>query len=547
MKKATQSLFDHLCLYTPEHSKRKPYRSTQIIATISRTATKDEISQLVAAGMNIARFDAPNGKDDFKEIEQSLGLLREAVDEYNEKRIKNSDKQNAKIGSDQENPDKCPTVHVASALDLKGSYIETGTFEQGNQPAPVPNQGIRASQAVPDPNAQPPRRSTVTNAGRASVYDQAWNFQLVTGETINLTNNKDYSTEMNKDWLYIEYKDLLNLQPGQLVIVNKSVKLKVESVKEADKAVNCQIEQGGELDPAGKMEVNIPGARIGSMATKEMAIPAIQFCVDQDIDILIAPINSPEDFGMLRCSLNDMKKPIKVIAKVEAEEAVQKVDKIIERADGVIVSRSRLGRNISPEQVVVYQKNIIAKCLKAGISSIVAGHVLKSVENGKAGGTRAEIADVVNSVLDGVDCVMLDEKVSTQNCIETLQNTIMEAEDMINYRRWFYDLLTQVSIPPSPVLKADDPKSHGFTNVIAISAVTAATVNAANAIIVLTETGKTVRMISKYRPECPIIAVAATPAIARQCLLSRGVFSITAEGELKLNFFIFGFYKRFLH
>lgn len=480
MKKATLSTFDHLLQYSPTTSQHKPFRATQIIATIRDNVSKDDIILMIQGGMAIARFDASTkeGKDGLKTIETSLETFREAVKEYNDKRRKEALK---------ENPEgKCRDVLVATALDLKGSYIETGPF----------------------------RKDTT----------------LVQGNTVKITNDRTVEDNSDDQCIFINHPIVMSLKPDQLVVINEHVKLRVDKIDSSnDDYMICRVEKGGNLNFNQKVEVNIPSV-IADLEGSETTITAINFCFKNGIDMLIAPINDPNAFKIIKCTAEAKDgKTLKVIAKLEGAAAVQNADKIIERADGVMISRGRLSRNISPEQVIVYQKQIIAKCLKAGIPSIVASDLLKAMECAKNEPTNAEIADIVNIVVDGADCVVLEDGVSDVECIEVLRNTIMETEDMMNYRRVFLELLTQVAIPSNAI-------SGCFTNGIAISACLAATVNAASAIIVLTETGKTVRMISKYRPECPIIAVTSSPAAARQCLMYRGVISIHIEGWFELCF-----------
>lgn len=484
MKKAQLSSFDHLLMYSPSSAKRKQFRTTQIIATVEAATAKEEIVSLIEAGMNIARFDGSKGKDDFKNIEAALIVFREAVIEYNEKRRLNNEKQNARLAIGDEGIEDCANVHVASAFDLKGSFYETGLFPQ--------------------------------------------EVSLNKGGSVNLTTNIAYDENSNEQWIFVNYPKLLLLNIDQVIIVSEKIKLRVENVDEANLAVNCRVLNSGVMSTDVRHEVNLPGVNVDLDCVSGAVIPAINFCKKNNVDILIVPIHDSNSSKIIKYSVNPngAAKALKVIAKLEGQEAVRQIDKIIERADGVMLSRSRLGRNMSPEQVIVYQKSIIAKCLKAGVPSIIACDILNSMKSSGGEGTRAEIADIVNMVLDGTDCVMLEKGVSTKDCIEVMQNTIMEAEDMINYRRLNWELLTQVAVPAVPLIP------DNITNSIAIAACTAAMVNKANAIIVLTETGKSVNMISKYRPECPIIAVAKTPDVARQCLLYRGVFSINHEGEI---------------
>lgn len=480
MKKANLSSYDHLLMYTPSNSKRKSYRSTQIIAAVQENATKEEIVKMIEAGMNIACFKVEKGKSE-KSIEPTLKVLKEAVTEYNQTRCKEAEKQ-AKMGG-KIAPGECLNVHVATALDVIGSSIETGTFGQ--------------------------------------------TCQLNGGIEVNLTSDSAQEANSNDQCIYVNYPDLTSLPPNQSIIINGEIKLEVARVDDQGDFVTCTIIKGGELKAGEAFEVNIPGIKVDLSGAADDVSKLAAFCKKNEIDMIFTPINNPSAFKKMKCLANSEDSPqvLKVIAKLEGQEAVQNVDKIIENADGVMVSRGRLGRSLqSPEQVIIYQKNIIAKCLKAGVPSIVANDMLKSMQNnGEA--TRAELSDAVNAVLDGADCTMLDENVSTEAAIQTMCNIVMEAEDMINFRRLHRELLTHVSVPPSPIT------SYDFTDAIAISACTAAMVNAANAIIVLTDSGKSVRKISKYRPECPIVAVARTPAVARQCLLSRGVFSIVSGGK----------------
>jgi pyruvate kinase len=479
MKKANLSMYDHLLMYTP-NSKRKPYRSTQIVAALNPNVTKEEVVKMIEAGMNIASFEVGKDKTE-KTIEPTLKLLKEAVVEYNEIRCKEAEKQ-AKMGG-KVIPGECLSVHVATALDIKGSSVETGIFAAA--------------------------------------------CQLTDGQEVNLTNDAQQEAASNDQCIYVNYPDLTSLLPAQVIIINGVIKLELARIDDAGDFVTCTIIKGGELKDGEAFEVSIPGVKVEMSGAADDVSKLAAFCKKNDIDMIFTPINNPSAFKKMKCLANadDSSQVLKVIAKLEGQEAVLNVDKIIEQADGVMVSRGRLGRSLqSPEQVIIYQKNILAKCIKAGIPSIVANDILKSMQ-GDGEATRAEMADIVNAVLDGADCTMLDENVSTESAIETMRNIIMEAEDMVNHRSLFRELLNQVSIPPSPIT------TYNFTDVIAISACTAAMVNAASAIVVLTETGKSVQMISKYRPECPIIAVTRSPAVARQCLLSRGVFSIVFGGK----------------
>lgn len=464
-------MYDHLLMYAPSNSKRKPYRSTQIIATVPNTVTdKDKILDMIEAGMNIASFPVDKQNDE-KTVLKTLGTLREAVKDYNESRKQEAEQQEKQSGMVVPNI----PVHVATALDIQAEPILTGKFQS------------------------------------ESVFNAT--------QRIKLTNdivNRDASTSA---CVYIEYADLTALPIGQtVIIVADKGKIRIHVDKAAADGLEGSIENDGIAKQGAEYKVYFPGAKLklpGANMSKYC-----DFCKKNKIDMIFVPINTPSIFKQIACMANadNSAVKLKVIAKLEGQEAVVSIDKILEHANGVMLSRRNLGEAIkSPEQVIVYQKNVIAKCLRAGIPSIVANDVLKSMEVAGGEPSRAEFADVVNAVLDGSDCIMLDEKTSTKEAINTMCSVILEAEDMINYRRLYRELISQVSIPPT---------TYDFTETIAIAACTAAMVNASNAIIVLTDNGKAVRRVAKYRPECPIIAVTKKEEVARQCLMSRGVFSI---------------------
>lgn len=477
-----QTAFNHRLNFSSASSKRKQFRATKIISTIKYDKSREEIVELIDAGMNIARFDGSKCRGDFKNIEVSLEVFRKALNEYNENRRKVVVNKEAKLSVEERMGD-FSSVFVATALEINGLFYETGLFQ----------------------------------------VDTSFN----AGGSVNLTTNVEFDECSDKQWIYVNFSKLLQMSVSQIIIIGMTMKLKVISVDEANLAVKCLIMNGGVMTAGVRHEVNIPGVKIELPSVSEDILSAITFCKRNDVDILIVTTNDPNVIKTIRLSLVSDKatNALKLIAKIEDQEAVNNIDGIIEGADGVMLCRSRLGRNISPEQVIMLQKKIIAKCLEAGVSSIVSSDILESMKNEDSKATRAEIVDIVNIVLDGVDCIMLEENLSTETCTKVLRDTIKEAEDMISHRRLSCKILQPVL---QPLISCD------FLYSIAFAACTAAIANEADAIIVLTDTGKIVEIISRYRPEFPIIAVAKTPGVARKCLLYRGVFPINFEGRFAI-------------
>jgi pyruvate kinase len=240
--------------------------------------------------------------------------------------------------------------------------------------------------------------------------------------------------------------------------------------------------------------------------------------------MIFAAISDHFAFETVKCHLKteNQEHSIALVAKIETQASYDNIDKFIEHADGILIARYRLGLNTSTEKAVAAQKCIIAKCLKAGIPSIVSSQMLKIMSESGNEPTSAEISDIFNATIDGCDCTMLET--DSIRCIQKMQDTLLESEQMINHRRWFSDLLVQVAVPCDT------------SNSIAVSACMSAMVSNASAIIVLTLCGKIARLIAKYRPECPIIVVTPNDSTARQCLLLRGVSSICLKREKILLF-----------
>lgn len=339
---------------------------------------------------------------------------------------------------------------------------------------------------------------------------------------MNITNDPDYMEECDADWIYINYPKLTELDLHQVIFIDDMIKLAVESVNANEAVVTCRILKGGFLTKHF-MDVLIPGVKLNFPAVDTKFIDFLEFAKRNQVDMILASINDHFAFETIKCNLKSegQEHNIALVAKIETQAGYDSLERFLEHADGILISRYKMGLNMSTEKAIAAQKCMIAKCLKAGIPSIVSSNMLKKMSESVDEPSSAEISDIFNATIDGCDCVMLES--DSIRCVQKMQDTILESEQMINHRRWFRDLLTQVPIPSD------------ISNSVAVSACIAALVSNASAIIVYTMQGDIVKQIAKYRPECPIVFVTSNDFTARQCLLLRGVSSIYVKGERVKN------------
>lgn len=304
------------------------------------------------------------------------------------------------------------------------------------------------------------------------------------------------------------YKDV---KPGSKILINDGlVELKVTDIFEKD--IHCTVLNGGII--GNNKGINIPETDTNLPSLTEQDIKDIIFGIENDFDFIAASfVRKASDVMEIRKILEKNNgEHINIIAKIENRQGVNNIDEILKISDGVMVARGDLGVEIPTEEVPIVQKEIIKKCYQSGKPVITATQMLDSmIRNPRP--TRAEASDVANAIYDGTSAVMLSgETAAGKYPVESLKTMIKiseEAEKSIDYWGRFK--------------KREFDVNSSVTNAISHSTCATAYELNASAIITVTHSGHTARMISRFRPATPIIATTVYPKVYRQLSLSWGV------------------------
>ncbi|ROT36308.1 pyruvate kinase [Sodiomyces alkalinus F11] len=335
------------------------------------------------------------------------------------------------------------------------------------------------------------------------------------GKVLNITTDEQYATSCDTDNMYVDYANITKvIEPGRVIYVDDGVlAFEVLSIKD-EKTVEVRARNNGFI--SSRKGVNLPNTDVDLPALSEKDKADLRFGVKNNVDMVFASfIRRGQDIKDIRAILGEEGKHIQVIAKIENRQGLNNFPEILAETDGVMVARGDLGIEIPAAEVFAAQKKLIAMCNMAGKPVICATQMLESmIKNPRP--TRAEISDVGNAITDGADCVMLSGETAKgsypSEAVKEMHETCLKAENTIPYVAHFEEMCTLIRRPVSVVESC------------AMAAVRASLDLNAGGIIVLSTSGDSARLLSKYRPVCPIFMVTRNGPASRYAHLYRGVY-----------------------
>lgn len=336
----------------------------------------------------------------------------------------------------------------------------------------------------------------------------------------------------NQERVAVSYKNLHNdLEVGNKIYVNNGlVHFVVEKIEGHD--IICKVTAGGEL--SNRKSMSFPGKVLKQVYLSEADKADLLFGIEQDVDFVACSfVSRKQDLDDVRAFLDahTTDDNISLIAKIENQHGVDNIDEICQACDGIMIGRGDMGVEIPFEELPKIQKQLITQCRLLGKRVITATEMLESmIYNPRP--TRAEISDVANAVYDGTSAIMLSAETAAGKypvlAVETMAKIAETTEKNINYRKRFFN--TEFKIQNSV-----DAVSHATCS-MAINL-------DARAIVVCSLSGRTARMVSRFRPPVDIIGICVDQKSVRKLSLSWGVTPVLGEAVPTTDVLFYSAYK----
>ena len=343
------------------------------------------------------------------------------------------------------------------------------------------------------------------------------NIELQVGQLFTLTTQEIDGTE---EKVTITYKNLYkDVVPGNSILIDDGL-IEMEVLEIRGEDILCTVINGGVI--SNRKGINVPGVELNMPFVSKKDFDDIIFGIENDFDFVATSFTrTAADVLEIRNILDtNGGSDINIIAKIENQQGVDNIDEIIEVCDGIMIARGDMGVEIPLEDVPIIQKEIISRVYSAGKQVITATQMLDSMMKHPRP-TRAETTDVANAIYQGTSAIMLSgETAAGMYPVESLKTMVKIAtrvEADIDYSQIFHDSKRE--------------NMSDMTTAISHAACTTALDICAKSIITVSKSGKTARMISKYRPGCLIAGCSPTPHTCRQLNMSWGVIPILIKEE----------------
>lgn len=322
----------------------------------------------------------------------------------------------------------------------------------------------------------------------------------------------------NREKCTVSYKEMINdVKTGDRILIDDGlVQLLVKSIEGND--IHTVVENSGKV--SSKKGVNLPGVVINLPAITEKDISDIKFGIEQGIDFIAASfVRKASDVLEIRKILEDNNADdIHIISKIENQEGVDNIDSILQVSDGIMIARGDMGVEIPSEEVPIVQKMIIKKCNELAKPVITATQMMDSmIRNPRP--TRAEVTDVANAIYDGTDAIMLSGETAAGKypveAVKTMNRIAIRTEETLEY-----SLANNYNSKKCDITVTDAISHATCTTALDLDA---------KAIITCTSSGYTTRMVSKFRPQAPIIAATQDEKVMRKLSINWGTYPVISE------------------
>lgn len=311
-----------------------------------------------------------------------------------------------------------------------------------------------------------------------------------------------------------------SVQPGERIFLSDGF-IELEVLGKSGDDVQCRVVVGGVL--LSKKGLNLPDSNLNVDAVTDSDLRLMEFGMDAGVNLFgLSFVNGPDDIRKARAHAASRGRQVRLVAKIERKGALDRIDGIIEAADGIMVARGDLGVEIPIEQVPIVQKQLILKASFAAKPVITATQMLESM-TGNTRPTRAEATDTANAVFDGTDAVMLSEETAIGSYpVESLRMLVKIARTSEDSR----SKVVSGSVVPNAIMQAMELKGGSVDDVLSLNVVRSVVALGIRSVIVPSGSGLTARMISRFKGDIHIIAFCENDGVLKSLCLSYGVLPV---------------------